>query len=77
MLQSGTLELVNIFCEQVKGVYGIDEFKKISANHIEEFDHCKNLLVHMYSFNKRTRQNPKANINLFNMLSMNPGIKKQ
>jgi len=63
MLQSATLELLNQFSEQIKSIYGVDEFKMISAIYADEFDHAKNLLTQMYNFNKRTR----------NQIFMKPG----
>ena len=55
MLQSAAIELVNVFCDHVKTVYGVDEFKMISAIYMDEFDHAKNLLTQMFNTGKRTR----------------------
>ena len=44
MLQSAALELLNIFSEHIKSIFGVEEFKMISAIYADEFGHAKNLL---------------------------------
>jgi hypothetical protein len=37
MLESSCLELINVFCEQVKGVYGPEKFKQLVDPFLERF----------------------------------------
>ena len=44
MLQSATLELVNVFSEQIRNLFGIEVFKVASKDFMISFEHVKNLL---------------------------------
>lgn len=55
MLESATLELVNVYAEHVRNIFGIEEFKTIAKDYMDDFDHCKVFLSQMYNFGKRTR----------------------
>jgi hypothetical protein len=44
MLQSATLELVNVFSEQVRNLFGIEVFKAAAKDYLVQYEHVKTLL---------------------------------
>lgn len=59
-----------MFCEKIKILYGIDEFKMLSKDYMDKFEFCKNLLPQMYNFNKRTRHINAKSMNAITINSL-------